>query len=125
MFTGQSNDYLDRASWKRYWPLIGPGDVKLYIETHAVLEPNCPGSGVECIPPVVNEETGQRRFDQGQLICPNCAESPIHPVCWSYPAHKAKVKDPDPVFCRCGAESTRHICPFDTDFGTSDGPVSA
>ena len=83
----------ERAEWKHYTPEVTPGDVKAYIETHDMLGPDCPGSGVECVPPRIPEKADsrfgdQRRFRPDQLRCPECGEDPMHPVGWRYPAHK-------------------------------------
>jgi len=97
VFSGWTWDELERADWKRYLPEIKPSDVKVYIETHDMLGPDCPGSGFECEPPIVqdgfeNSQFGARRkYRPDQLVCPRCGEDPLHPIGWKYPAHKRKL----------------------------------
>ena len=84
VFTGWTWDELERAEWKGYWPEIGPGDVRKWIETHD-LTALCEGSQVEQKPDKI-EGAACYRFRPEQLRCPVCGES-VHPVCRAYPDH--------------------------------------
>lgn len=90
VFTGWDNDTLERASWKGYWPKIGPSHVKAYILKYDMSGPGqtVPAPGRDSLAHRAGSEWyALPPFPEGTTEMPTLRDG-SHPVIWRYPAHK-------------------------------------